>query len=139
MLCNNVFTLQTFAKFRCGVAPLRLETGSYERLSPEQITCFYCTDCIESEEHVLLSCPVYDDLRLIVESVIKSGYAEYDSLTNRDKRHFSLLNVNAAGACGYDFLCDGGRLVRAYVRLRRGAIRRITQSKLPTAQRRRIK
>ena len=23
-------------------------------------------------------------------------------------RHFSLLNVNAAGACGYDFLCDGG-------------------------------
>ena len=37
-------------------------------------------------------------------------------------RHFSLLNVNAAGACGYGFLCDGGRLVRAYVRLRRGAI-----------------
>ena len=37
-------------------------------------------------------------------------------------RHFSLLNVNAAGACGYDFLCDGGRLMRAYVRLRRGAI-----------------
>ena len=37
-------------------------------------------------------------------------------------RHFSLLNVNAAGACGYDFLYDGGRLVRAYVRLRRGAI-----------------
>ena len=42
-----------------------------------------------------------------------------DSLTIR---HFSHLNVNAAGACGYDFLCDGGRLVRAYVRLRRGAI-----------------
>ena len=39
-----------------------------------------------------------------------------------DIRHFSLLNVNAAGAGGYDFLCDGGRLVRAYVRLRRGAI-----------------
>ena len=31
-------------------------------------------------------------------------------------RHFSLLNVNAAGACGYDFPCDGGRLVRAYLR-----------------------
>ena len=33
-----------------------------------------------------------------------------NSLTSR---HFSLLNVNAAGACGYDFPCDGGRLVRA--------------------------
>ena len=31
-------------------------------------------------------------------------------------RHFSLLNVTAAGACGYDFPCDGERLVRAYLR-----------------------
>ena len=37
-------------------------------------------------------------------------------------RHFSLLNVNAAGACGYDFPCDGGRLVRAYLRRRRGTM-----------------
>ena len=35
-------------------------------------------------------------------------------------RHFSLLNVTAAGACGYDFPCDGERLVRAYLRRRRG-------------------
>ena len=42
-----------------------------------------------------------------------------NSLTSR---HFSLLNVNAAGACGYDFPCDGGRLVRAYLRRRRGTI-----------------
>ena len=39
-----------------------------------------------------------------------------------DNRHFSLLNVNAAGACGYDFVCDGRRLVRAYLTRRRGAI-----------------
>ena len=37
-------------------------------------------------------------------------------------RHFSLLNVTFAGACGYDFVCDGQRLVRAYLRRRRGAI-----------------
>ena len=37
-------------------------------------------------------------------------------------RHFSLLNVNFAGACGYDFVCDGRRLVRAYLRRRREAI-----------------
>ena len=78
-----------------GVAPLRLETGRYERLLPEQRTCFYCTDCIESEEHVLLSCPVYDDLRLTMESVIKSEYAEYGSLTNRDKLCIILGSYNA--------------------------------------------
>ena len=42
--------------------------------------------------------------------------------TEANSRHFSLLNVNAAGACGYDFPCDGGRLVRAYLRRRRGTI-----------------
>ena len=37
-------------------------------------------------------------------------------------RQISLLNVNAAGACGYDFVCDGRRLVRAYLRRKRGVI-----------------
>ena len=30
----------TLAKFRCGVAPLRIETGRYERLTLEQRVCF---------------------------------------------------------------------------------------------------
>lgn len=30
-----------FAKFRCGVAPLRIETGRYENLSVENRTCFF--------------------------------------------------------------------------------------------------
>ena len=57
---------------------------------------------------------IYDDSDYILRLGIQLRVAA--------NRHFSLLNVNAACACGYDFLCDGGRLVRAYVRLRRGAI-----------------
>ena len=53
-------------------------------------------------------------------------FTRIDNSTNNSKmhgnRHFSLLNVNFAGACGYDFVCDGRRLVRAYLRRRRGAI-----------------
>ena len=55
-------------------------------------------------------------------SFFRKYLSEVVSILESPIRHFSLLNVNAAGACGYDFLCDGGRLVRAYVRLRRGAI-----------------
>ena len=52
-----------FAKFRMGVAPLRIETGRYERLEEEQRVCFNCGDAIESEEHVLLECPLYQQIR----------------------------------------------------------------------------
>ena len=52
-----------FAKFRMGIAPLRIETGRYERLNEEERTCFHCTDTVESEEHVLLDCPLYNEIR----------------------------------------------------------------------------
>ena len=48
-----------FAKFRIGIAPLRIETGRYERLNEKERTCFRCSDTVESEEHVLLDCPLY--------------------------------------------------------------------------------
>ena len=55
--------------------------------------------------------------------VFESSFVSNDRNSRLNiNRHFSLLNVNAAGACGYDFPCDGGRLVRAYLRRRRGTI-----------------
>lgn len=51
------------AKFRCGVAPLRIETGRYERLPVEQRLCCQCSGHIEDELHVITECPLYLDLR----------------------------------------------------------------------------
>ena len=43
-----------FAKFRCGTAPLRLETGRYENI-PEQLRiCPLCKTKPETEEHFLI-------------------------------------------------------------------------------------
>ena len=57
----------SFSKFRCGVAPLKIETGRYEGVSIENRTCFnnICNvnNCIENEKHVLLEFAVYADLR----------------------------------------------------------------------------
>ena len=42
------------SKFRCCVAPLKLETGRYENIAPEQRLCFNCKNIVENEKHVLL-------------------------------------------------------------------------------------
>ena len=53
-----------YAKFRCGVVPIRIETGHYESLNYNDRTCFNnCIDKFENEQHVLLDCPVFQPLR----------------------------------------------------------------------------
>ncbi len=46
------------AKFRAGVAPLRLEIFCYDNTDKADKVCFQCADIIESEEHVILHCPL---------------------------------------------------------------------------------
>ena len=49
------------AKFRCGIAPLRIETGRYKRnrLPAEACFCPVCNKGMDDEIHVLLTCPLY--------------------------------------------------------------------------------
>ena len=66
--CKIVLPLKhrsAFAKFRCGVAPLRIETGRYENLFVEERLCPFC-NCVEDEIHVMLVCSVYDDIRTVL-------------------------------------------------------------------------
>ena len=51
------------AKFRCGVAPLRIETGRFERLLVDQRLCFQCNGLVGDELNAIVVCPLYQDLR----------------------------------------------------------------------------
>ena len=51
------------AKFRCGVAPLEIETGRYSQTPICERICFNCTKLVEDEIHVLILCPVYPNIR----------------------------------------------------------------------------
>ncbi len=42
------------AKFRCGVAPLHIETGRYRNIPEESRVCFQCANKIENELHVII-------------------------------------------------------------------------------------
>jgi hypothetical protein len=59
---------RSLALFRCGVAPIRIETARYEgHYIPEnQRFCFYCKDQVENEQHVILDCPLYNPIRRIL-------------------------------------------------------------------------
>ena len=74
-----------YAKFRCGVVPIRLETVRYERLSIDQRTCFHCTQSVETDEHVLFVCPLYDDVRHRLLSSIFEEFPYFDTLSNDQK------------------------------------------------------
>lgn len=74
-----------FAKFRSGVAPLRLETGRYENLAVNQRTCFSCRECVESEKHVLLHCPLYEDLQNEMFACALNVNSSFYSLNDDEK------------------------------------------------------
>ncbi len=52
------------AQFRCGILPLKIETGRFQDIPLEYRLCIMCDgDFLESESHFMLHCQKYSDLR----------------------------------------------------------------------------
>ncbi|MES9883757.1 MAG: hypothetical protein ABW185_23135, partial [Sedimenticola sp.] len=91
LLSNLNFQYRSaFAKFRCGVAPLRIETGRYEHIPLELRVCLHCSyyagvHIIESEMHVLMSCPLYEDLREELFAHARVNVPNFDSFNQQDQ------------------------------------------------------
>ena len=59
------------AQFRCGILPLRIETGRYVSEKPEERLCKVCqSGQIENELHFLFNCVLYNDFRNYLLSAI---------------------------------------------------------------------
>ncbi len=77
------------AKFRCGVAPICIETGHYEQLALNDRQCILCqADSIESEEHIILKSDAYirDDLFVHIRTI----YPHFNNLSDSNKLSFIL-------------------------------------------------
>ena len=93
---KNVFApgkRSALAKFRCGVAPIRLETGRYEGLPEDDRLCPFCNE-VESETHVILNCELYSDLRVDLLNLATSTLRDFPNLTENDKLAFLLSEPN---------------------------------------------
>lgn len=105
------------AKFRCGVAPIRIETGRYEQLDLAERLCPLCDlNEIESEEHVLIRCSAYTTMRNDLFNVINNICHDFNNFCDTDKLCFILSNPDtckiSAKAC-YDILCHRRLLLYA--------------------------
>ena len=70
---------RALAHFRCGVAPIRIETGRYDGTILSERVCSYCKDEIEDECHVLLKCPLYENERSVL---LSKCHVECDNFTH---------------------------------------------------------
>jgi hypothetical protein len=88
-----------FCKFRCGVAPIRLETGRYENLSEQNRTCPFCVNNVESESHVILQCSLYDDYRRNLFHKAAAVDPEFYNKSDNDKLVFLFTNTSLIRIC----------------------------------------
>ncbi len=80
------------ASFRCGTAPLRIETGRFEGLPVEMRTCAACTDVTESEAHVLMTCPRYEDIRTDLFQIAGQLCADFNTWSDEEQFKFILAD-----------------------------------------------
>ena len=81
-----------FSKFQCGVAPIRVETGRYERLALGDRNFFNCTNQLEDEEHVLLHCPIYQEIKQTLFDKILTSNRDFIQKSNIEILCFILGN-----------------------------------------------
>jgi hypothetical protein len=55
-------TRQLMCRFRFGIAPLKVELGRRQP-GPDRRACLVCGAATEDEEHFLMACPLYDEVR----------------------------------------------------------------------------
>ena len=73
------------ARLRSGVFPLPIETGCWRGKPIEESLCPVCPQpVVETEEHFLLSCPLYNDILAKHINQLITSY-DWNNISNKDK------------------------------------------------------
>ncbi len=80
---------RAFAQFRCGIAPLRVETDRYasnQYIPVCERTCEFChLGVVEDETHVICNCQMYTDLRATMFSEALTHEPMFSNWNDVDK------------------------------------------------------
>lgn len=89
----------SLTKLRLGAHSLRIQTGKYENggtpIPVEHRTCLVCkTNAIEDEQHFLMCCQGYHDIRRDFHSIVKRVDNCFEALNDHDKIKYILKAGN---------------------------------------------
>ena len=93
--CLNRCERSLLAKFRCGILQLKIETGRFDNTKLEDRICEFCDESkIEDEFHFLIECNLYNDLRKVLFTKVRSKNSIFETLSLKEKFIFLLKNCN---------------------------------------------
>ena len=74
---------KALVRFRISSHQLRIETGTYEKIPRNERICYFCTsNKIEDENHFLLDCKAYSQIRDIFFSKLETKIPDFKSLSH---------------------------------------------------------
>ena len=86
---------RTLAKFRCSDHTLEIEVGRHKGIPEKDRICRRCNlNCIENEEHFLLTCNAYDKPRDKLLLLFRKLVPNFGNLPIREKFMFMMSNEN---------------------------------------------
>ena len=89
-----------FAQLRIGILPIMIETGRYTNMAVESRFCNYCTlNKVEDEQHFLLECSNYTELRSTFYEKCRQENPTFDELNLEEKFIFIMNNDTMTNDC----------------------------------------
>jgi len=75
-----------FAQFRCGILPLKLETGRYTQIPREFRLCIFCDEnVVEDEMHFIFDCALYSNIRQLFWTKFQNISPMFINNSNEEK------------------------------------------------------
>lgn len=113
---QNRYHRSIFAQLRCGILPLKVETGRYTNIPKEFRLCIFCDkNVIEDEMHFLFDCSLYDEIRKEYWGKFKNILQSFELLTSEDKFSKFMSGDFVKLSSEYVSMCYNLRQTKLYI------------------------
>ncbi len=89
-VCNRAHR-SILSQFRCGILPIKIETGRYTNIPLEFRQCILCDqNAIEDENHFLFKCEFYSSIRNSFFNMYKEHFSDFDNVDDVSKLKYMM-------------------------------------------------